>query len=197
MPLSNYRELLPRMIDHLRGCNQDRIPINALKDAGREFCRRTEAWRIELDPIDIVADQAEYDFDTEIPWDATILRMIWVKTGGTTSDPIPDSYYVMVDDTTMEFQDSVIPSAALTDGLVVKMALMPRLSSVELSEWFLEHWAEAIVGGALSRLLQQEKKPWYNPELAKQFFLDWRRGLCHAKAEVTRGNKPGPDYVYG
>lgn len=197
MPLSNYSELYPRMVDDLPGCNQDRIMLNALKDAGRLFCRKTEAWRVELDPIDIVADQATYDLDTVIEFDAVVLRFLWVKTGGDDADPIPDSYYLLNGETTLEFQDDVVPDAALTDGLIVKLALLPRLGTVELDEGFMERHAEAIVGGAMATLLKKKGKPWYNPDLAAEYFLDWRRGLCEATAEVTRGNKPGPDYLYG
>ena len=52
----------------------------------------------------------------------------------------------------------------ITDDLIVKVVLLPRLFTTELAGWFMERWAEGIVSGAISALKSQTKKAWSDPD---------------------------------
>lgn len=94
MIISKYVDYLDQIVMYVAGCPNALI-LNALKQAGRKFCKDSEAWRTEL-PIDIVEDQSEYDLP--LPTSTLLKRIVdapdcekgGVRLLGTLLDPEVD-----------------------------------------------------------------------------------------------------------
>jgi len=84
--LATYSTLYPLLIPRLNGLD---IPtaLQALQEAGREFCRDTELWREDFDPF--VAGEWQQDYKLTLPSAVTaeIQRVTYVKVNGTPWEP--------------------------------------------------------------------------------------------------------------
>lgn len=77
----------------------------------------------------------------------------------------------------------------ITDGLIVKVVLVPRLNCTELASWFMEKWAEALINGAKASLMIQPKKTWSDPDRARLFAFEYDRYKALAIREKTTEHK--------
>ena len=160
----------------------------ALKEVAREFCIKTEAWRSELDPIDIVAEETAYDL--RVKAEAAVHRLFLVEIDGVEIDP---SLFALSDNGwQIVLDDSIEPASAITDGLVVTIVLRPFADCTEYDEWFLDRYAETIVAGTKSRLFFQRKTPWYDPDSAKRFDREYVTGRSLARRETYTKHTMAP-----
>lgn len=182
--ISNYSDLLPLVVPELPGCPEPLI-LQSLRQAGRDLCGESEAWRDTIE-MNIVASQSDYVL---VPiWDAEIRRIIEVRVGGTTSAEISPSLYEFTPSTNTLTLDSE-PSAALTDGLVVKVALVPTLFANELAGWFMERWNEGVVAGCKAMLMLMPGKKWTNQPLSQKYLHDFAHSVALARHEIVGQSK--------
>lgn len=188
--ISGYSDLLPYMAVDLPGNPAQAVMLNALRRAGRDFCETTEAWLIELDPINLVADQKSYTIT--IPNSATIYRIDEVRLNtedgvdaGNDAIKQDSSTYEFIQPSTLKFKTA--PAASVTDGLEVDVIIVPPIDFQEdFDEWFMERWHEAILDGAMYLMLMQVKKPWSNPAGAAEYKMRFRTAMNRAKAERSK-----------
>ena len=157
--ITTYPALYPLLTPELPGIEPVQM-LQQIQVTAREFFRDTECWRDELSPVNIVVDKTTYALPKL--YDAMIHRIIWVTTGGTTSDPIPVDDYDLIEDYMLELANA--PSAALADGLVVKAVFIPYLFSSEIPTFLMEKRGEAIAAGVKAALMVQNNKKWSDPE---------------------------------
>ena len=172
------------------------VAFNAIRNAAIEFCEKSWVYRVTLDPIDIVADTAEYALspgaglkpakvirawhdDVEIfPQTTQELSLRYAQW--TTEEGTPQWF-------TQRKPESVIlvpiPTAALTDGLDIELAIKPARSSTGILDEIYEKYLEEIAYGAKFKLFAMKSKPWSDATLA----AGWRAAFDEAcgTARVT------------
>jgi hypothetical protein len=191
----NVASLQSRMILDLPGCPEV-LRVQALQDALHKFCKESEAWREELDPIDLVDGQVEYDLVPQ--FDAHVHLIEWVKvntedgvTEGTDPDPLDKDLYTLTigDPDVLTLDDNLEPTEDITDALTVKAVLVPEMGTLDVAEWFANRYWEHILAGAKAIRMMDRKKRWSDPQRGaeiQQVFLD---GISEAKNDNRRDGK--------
>lgn len=189
--MDSLYDLLPDLFIELPNCPEQLIKQH-LRLIAREFCRETEAYRIELDPIDIVSGTVEYNLNTGT--NGSISRIIWVKKGDNITDandqtnPLSPGDYYLKDEWTLVLYSE--PSSSITDGLIVKVAIRPDFDEdASLPPWFLERYADRLISGVKSKLLRMNNKPWTDRGLAGLYSNEYNSGIIDAKQENFRDYK--------
>jgi hypothetical protein len=193
---ASFSDLLEFILQDVPGCSRY-LALQHLQQAARYFCIETEAWQEKLAAIDLEEDTVLYTLSTD--YDAEIRRIlkVWIRTEtdvtngdeGTLQDY---DKYTFTPAATLELDDSIEPQADVTDGLVVKVVLVPYLSTdvgtVEteagISPTFLNLWAEAFIARAKHTLLIMPRKLWSDPNLAAYWLAEYRKQVTAAKTET-------------
>jgi len=165
------------------------IPANAaiihLQETARRFFRRTQVWVADL-TFDSVASQAAYELDLSGEVDAgttpKVSRIQYVTYNGA---PIhPQAYYLRESDGYLVFNTGAIPGEAITDGIVVKLSIVPATDGTDFPSEYVERYIDGLVGGALARLLKTPGRPYSNPSASREFLTDYNRDLVQARIDV-------------
>jgi hypothetical protein len=194
------------MVPELPGCPENFI-LQAIKKTVRKFCQDTDAWREQLASIDLVEGQLPYVLTPT--WEAEIKHIIEVRINtedgiaesniGALIDPKLYTFYgeastrlgVAIVKNTLYLDESLEPAEDVTDGLEVKISLVPELNTddKEIDMNFLVRWSEAIIGGSIWWLMTLKGRKWSDPQRAPLFLLDYNRGLSRARRETAGGQK--------
>lgn len=191
MQIARYQDIIPKISPWLPQCDTNFV-LQQLREAGRVFCERSEAWEHDIVPVDLVEDQTDY---TIVPsWDARINRILEVRIN--TEDGVDngdegalqdeDSYEFILP-STLSFTNA--PSSSVTDGLDVKVSLVPEPDSDDVDESFLDRWEWGIRALALSKMLLMKKRPWSDPDNALDFKQQYLTALNKARLETGRKYK--------
>lgn len=180
---------------------------NAVLNACIEFCDDTHWVVHEQDPIDLVADQAAYDF--VLPDDNEIARVISVHNGSNRLQPYSElglseisSWRTLTGEPLGYYQDDIhelklvpIPTEATTETLKVVLALRPTRTATVVNSDLYDLWAEAIAHGARARLHELPRQPFSDLVLAAKCRSEFDRAKGRAKVQRNRGLATGPLYV--
>jgi len=155
-----YADLVSRMARDIPNFDHQDT-LEALQDAGREFCNLSEAWYENLASINIVADQQSYTLSTNYQARFKRIKAVHILSStdvanGDEGQLMDVSYYKLVLPKTLKFDVNHTPSTAVTGGLVVEVVLVPNMASNELPAWVIDRWAEAIIGKAMYELLKPQ-----------------------------------------
>lgn len=148
------------------------VAINALRKAAIEFCDRSRVWVIDHDPIDLIAEEATYQFS---PNNGTVVIRVeeaWVsgmditpaarldvqRNANWTSMLGTPKHYLQ--ENTEELILFPKPVSALSGALTLKVSLKPSRKSTGIEGWLVEKWLDDIVHGAMWKLLEMPSKPW-------------------------------------
>ena len=170
----NYEDLLPEILPMVAGCS-DTLILNNIRSAAIEFCEKSGVYQEELDPITTV--DGLYQYDLEAPSGARIHKILWVTFEGGDLEPISTTlleqrlpkwrtsnqkgkpiYYVKDSLTTISLVP--IPSATVPSSTNVRAILKPTHTSTACSDQVMSEYRDAIVNGALFRLLRIPSKDW-------------------------------------
>jgi len=181
--INNYAGLADIVRMDVPGADEGAIRI-ALRESGRSFCLKTEAWREEIS-IDAVED--ETDYDVEFSAGTTIARVIKIEVNGS---ELSCSSYDFSTSNVLELNTAPLVDESGDGGeIVVMAALIPLLNKDEISDIIVARYGEAIAAGAVARLARSPKKPYSSPDafaLAISIFND---GVTRAKQELVRDRK--------
>jgi hypothetical protein len=180
--MATYDSLVKEVLPYVPGC-PDSLVINHLRAATIEACEKSKAYVQDLDPISTVAGVFEYDFDQ--PTGTDVHRILWMIHAGDDLDPIsprslelnfpdwrnrssiPRVYLQKNPDT---FWLVPVPTSASTDAVVLSVALKPTRSSNNISTDFSTDYRDAIIYGALYRLLRIPAKDWSDSTAASDYY---------------------------
>jgi hypothetical protein len=87
------------------------------------------------------------------------------------------------------------PTTNVTDGIEVKVVLMPTESTTVFPESIYRNYKESIVAGALWYLLSMQNEAWSNPQLATQKLSEYQQGIFSAKGQRMVDFMPGPKRI--
>lgn len=149
-----------------------------LRNAAIEFCERSKAHVVTLDPITSVADQMAYvialDADTEL---VELVAVRWLDEKLTPKSPhfLEEKYddwesetgtpehYTQVDTENVMLVPA--PGTAETDGIRIRAAIKPGIAATGVHDWLFSQYRPAICAGAKAKMMAQLDKPWSKPDL--------------------------------
>ncbi len=202
--ITAYADLYPLIVPELPGCPEPVI-LQALKKTFRKFCQDTDAWREQLASIDLTEEQLNYDLASAFEADIRHIVEVRINTeegieeGNVGALIKPSLYTYFPEDTirlettydagTLLLDDSLEPAEDVTDGLEVKVSIIPGINADEIDFTFLTHWSDAVIGGTIWWLMTMKDRKWSDPNRAPLFMLDYNRGVSRARGETVGGHK--------
>lgn len=159
-----------------------------------EFCRKTQVWQMDLDPIDIVAGQQVYTMT--LPTDADLSKVMRVIIDGVDQIPLSEkpagssfgyAPYYTVNISTNQITLVKSPLDNVPAGLQICIALKPTITAFQVPEILLSQYPEAISYGALGNLCAMVGRPFSDFEMAKQYREDFRHAINSAASDALYG----------
>lgn len=176
----------------------------SLREAAREFCRVTQYWVEELSPVDLVADQGAYTLTLpsgSMLTDLNEVRADGRPLGATTRKKLTagDSRWPDRAGTPREYYREGAaglrlvpkPATASTAGLTVHAVLGPGFDAAELPDLLVNDHGEALVHGALARLLAIPGKSWSDGGLAAYHSTMFLEAMREASSRAADGYVTG------
>jgi hypothetical protein len=197
-------DFFPRILPHVITC-PDPVAEQALVDAAIEFCGKTNIIRFTPDAVSTAIGTSTYDFD--IPTYQTYVRAVYVKVNGdliapstTLSQPLVDTansapthFFVTQNESELLLNLYPTPDAVYT--LEMSIVLQPTRDAKFLDDDLFDYWQEALVHGALYRLIGTMGQPYSDPNLARMHGSQAYH-LCHnARIEGNMGRVVGSSSV--
>lgn len=202
--LSAFYDLL---MPELPGITPPMVDLHLVAVA-REFCEKTNAWRATFDPVNLVADLAEYDLEpSESQSEAVRIErltindvLLWDRSWNADKpdDAAPTypnhlpPFTIDGDLLTLTLIADEIPTAAAAGGLVAVGSMKPKVAATQLPDFLLTVHSEAIRYGTLARLLRMGKKPWADRELSVFYDQKYQQALNYAANNADQGNTRRP-----
>lgn len=198
----NWIDLLDDVHADLPGCPRALV-IQKVREIVIDFCKHTQAWQFQMDPISIVADQQDYDLLTQPNCAVidTVLEVRWSTTeaasvvrAGRPLKPVRDFLVTSRKDTIrlVRTPSQTITAAGDTKGLLVKVALKPdRDSDGADDEGFdriWEDWRDAFMMGAKGLLQVMPRQTWTDEKNGEKNRDRYLRERTKARIEVSRNS---------
>lgn len=179
-------------------------------NACRDLCDRSMLWVQELDPIDVVADVAEYQLSLTT---ADIAGADRATFNGKKIDPVsetaldedltqeepdtwrdktvdvPERFFVTVD---KKIRLVYTPNAALSGGLKVWVYIMPLITAIEVPAFIWENFKDMIADGARGRLKSILDMPWTDLNAASGYLNSFEAQMPAAREKKHKGFQRAP-----
>lgn len=187
----------------LPGMPPSNLVDQKLRDAAIQLCSEGRVHRNDLDLMDVVAGQADYDLDTDDPNNVEVfeLREVWLdgrhltpKTPGQlhylygqswhTLSGNP-SYYLCREPKVVTLVR--IPDTNVAGGLRVEVVFAPTLEAKGVVDWVYDQYATAIVCGAKSMLMSMTRKPWTDLQMASVYESKFKETIDAESFRAQRG----------
>jgi hypothetical protein len=193
-----WSELYDLVMPDLPGC-----PFAAVNSALRQstivFCEQSLAWKEEHPPVAVLPATAEYAFIP--PTGAAVHAVTYAQFNGKEISPhmgephfatrawrnqTGTPQYVLGGATSLR----LVPEPDTAGTLTMVVALKPSASAAGIHEVLFNEYREAIVHGALARLMLSPRKPYTNTQLAQyhqqQFAIETAMAGTRAARSYTR-----------
>lgn len=200
--MATYEVLLPEVLTMVPGC-PDTLAENTIRSAAIEFCERSLAYRVDLDPVTTVKNLFEYDL--EPPTGTTVHEIISIVHNGSQlaagtpklldlrmptwrKDAGEPKYYVKVSPSL--FWLAPVPAETKALSTTIRVALKPTYTSDAIDDEVLNDYHSAIVNGALYRLLRMPSREWTDLTGAQVYGSLFEQEVAAAKKRADFGNAP-------
>ena len=168
-----------------------------VRTAAAEFAKRSTALRKTVE-IDAQAGVTEYPIceDCEL-----IVKVISVEVGGRRLLPDPGRPCSCAQGV-FWFEDCCLrlgwtPTVDEKGAISVRVAVAPRADACEIDrEFFHDLHRQAIIDGALSRILMMPNQPWTNAALARVAQAEFERSAGEARRDALMGSTAGPFFAH-
>lgn len=211
-----YESLLPEILPMVPGC-PDTLIENNIRSAVIELCEKTGVYQAELDPVTTVNGIFEYDL--EAPNQTAVHKIMWVVHEGRDLEPIStnlleqrkpkwrDTNYYGEPEYYVKQSQSIfwlvpVPNETKASSTVLRVQLKPTHQSTACDDDVMNDYRDAIVAGALFRLLRLPSKDWTDfagaqvyGSLFNEHLTDAERRARHADEGVARKVKYGGLYA--
>ena len=185
MANSLYDTCLPDVLPFTKDCPPV-VAINAIRNASIEFLKKTQAWQIDLTPMDVTAGIGDYALDTNtaMPTTTELCGIMFASYGGwpivgKSADELAKiyrwydwrnwqgdpRYYHQVEYNKI----FVVPqpvNTTTTQPLSVRVAVCPTRTSTGMDSVLQEMHYEAICVGARARLYEMAGQPFADANMA-------------------------------
>ena len=198
--MANFSSLVKEILPYVSMCPDSLVETN-IRAATIEFCERSKAYTLDLDPITTVAGVYEYDFDQ--PSGTEVHQILWMTYDGHDMDPIsprslelnyPDwrdrtaRPHVYLQKTPSTFWVVPVPQTTLTSGLIAGVALKPTRTTSNVDTAFSNTYRDGITYGALYRLLRMPNKEWTDVPAAREYLAQFNQEIQQAELRARGGD---------
>jgi hypothetical protein len=197
--MTKYSELLPDVLPDVPGAPRG-LAIRRIRDAAIEFCRETQIWEEELDPIRIREGVLDYDIEGDQLECAEIDAIRRVERF-TDNDSLRErkreaemfpfqDYQLARDDQDAKFIIRLLASPSSTmDGrlMLLLVGLRPSRTADSINDRIFDDWYDALAHGAKFKLMQIPGKEYTNLKGAQYHEQEFQRGIAKARIELNRG----------
>jgi len=199
----SYETLLPEILPMVAGC-PDTLIENNIRASAIDFCERSGAYQLELDPITTVANIHEYDL--EAPSGTTVHKIMWATFDGKDLEPISTNlleqrkpnwrdadnagkpeYYVKQSSSLVWLVPT--PNVTMVSSTILRAQLKPTHSSTACDEQIMNEYRDAIVNGALFRLLRMPNQDWYDPSGAQMYGALYAEAITKAERKARHADE--------
>jgi hypothetical protein len=188
------------VIPYVPGCSEP-LAQQALLDAAIAFCEESQVIRARLDSFPTVNAQVGYTLVAplgqqvarvlEVRVDGRPIPMVMAEDVGMISDAVgrPMACYTDATDSTFELRLFPVPDGVYQ--VQVTAALRPTRDATEVEDDLFNLWSDALVSGALARLMAVPAQPFSNPALAGGYSVAALSAARRAKVEGSFGRVRG------
>lgn len=203
--MKTYDQFLDGVMPYVPSCPLE-MAVHAIRETVVDLCERSLLIQRDHDPVDVIANTVDYDFDAPTGYKVAKIMRAWYKDQElipTAPDDINDpSLYnqqlagvtiskdapkiiIQKDDAT--FSVLPVPKDTLRGAITMRVALKPLRSSTSIEDFVFEDYAETVYAGARFRLLTVPAKPYTNPDLAMVNQNMYVAGVNAARQRAARG----------
>tara|TARA_E500000305_G_scaffold106762_1_gene105821 strand:- start:859 stop:1533 length:675 start_codon:yes stop_codon:yes gene_type:complete len=193
--MASFSSLVKEILPYVPMC-PDSLVEQHLRAATIEFCERSKAYILDMDPFNTISGVYEYDFD--IPVGTEVHQVLLMTHDGNDMDPIsprslelnyPDwrdktgQPHVYLQKTPTTFWIVPVPSGS--KQVIASVALKPTRTSNNIDTTISNQYRDAIIYGALYRLLRIPNKEWTDigasQEYSFQFSIEAKQAELRAR----------------
>jgi len=170
----SYEALIPEIAPHLYGC-PDMLIENSIRAAVIELCEKAHVYQTELDPLTTVS--GIYEYDLEAPSGTSVHKVLWISHHGKDLEPVTSalleqrlpkwretdqagvpSYFIKQSSSVVWLAPT--PSTTSAASTIIRAILKPTHTSKSCDNDVMNDYRDAIVNGALFRLLRIPNRDW-------------------------------------
>jgi len=147
----------------------------AIRAAIIEFCEKSSAYQLELDPVTTPAGVYEYEFDT--PAQTSAHKVIWASYDGKDLEPLSTTLLeqrlpqwrdsgnqgtpeYVVKHSASTFRIAPVPNTTVSNSTILRVALKPTQTSSACDVSVIDNYRDTIINGAIFRLLRMPNQAW-------------------------------------
>ena len=202
--MATFESLLPDVLPSVYGCS-DPVAIAAIRSSAIDFCTKSEVYQQELDPVTTVAKI--YEYDLEPPKNAVVHKILLLINDGQKLEPVstglleqrlPDwrdkanagipKYFVQQSQSL--FYLAPMPATTKVESVLLRAVLKPTADALLLDDEIINNHKDAIVNGALFRLLRTPAKVWTDYQAAQMYAALYAEGVKEAENKARSSNTP-------
>lgn len=188
---------VPHILPSVIGC-PDFSVRSAVVEAAIEFCTKSHAWTEVLDLLYMSNGTHSYELDLPKDSRAVLIKNVWCASGElvpATIDQIVAAipawqtamgtprFYNQLNWEEMRVYPT--PNSPTAAALTVRAALAPKRTATGFPDSFADRYFQAIVSGALARLVAVPGQAWSNPQLGAYNQALFDRAVADAKVEMA------------
>lgn len=198
--MASYNSLVKEILPYVPTC-PDTLVETTLRSATIEFCEKSKAFVLDLDPIAAISGVFEYDFD--VPAGTAVHQILWLTFNGEDLDPIsprslelnypdwrdkssiPQVYLQKTPDT---FWLVPIPNTTQSNAIQMSVALKPTRTTNNIDTTFSNDYRDGIIYGTLYRLLRMPSREWSDPLAARDYLALFNQEVQQAELRARGGD---------
>lgn len=196
--MASYSSLVKEVLPYVPLCPDSLVEQN-IRSAAIEFCERSKAYILDMDPFNTTAGVYEYDFD--VPTGTEVHQVLYMTEDGNDMDPIsprslelnyPDwrdrtgNPHVYLQKTSTTFW--VVPVPSGSRQIIASVALKPTRTSNNLDTNITNQYRDAIIYGALYRLLRIPNREWTDVGAAREYLVQFNNEITQAELRARGGD---------
>lgn len=196
--MAAYSSLVKEVLPYVPLC-PDSLVEQHLRAATIEFCERSKAYILDMDPFNTIAGVYEYDFD--IPTATEVHQVLYMTHDGNDMDPIsprslelnyPDwrnrtgNPHVYLQKSSSLFWIVPVPSGA--KEVIASVALKPTRTSNNIDSTISNQYRDAIIYGTLYRLLRMPSREWTDVGAAREYLAQFNNEITQAELRARGGD---------
>jgi len=205
--MASYDLFLPYVLPDAPGCPEI-AATQAIRSAAIDFCERSLILQRDHDPVTVVKNVIDYDFDPPITGTlVTKLMRAWFERDElevvapdmvsdptvynatfSNANPMTGKTKQIIQKDERTFSVFPKPDATYANVLTMRVALKPTRTSTTCEDVLFEDYAEFIAHGAKARLCMTPGKSYTNPEVAALGNVMFMQGINRALQRAVRGH---------
>jgi hypothetical protein len=188
------------MLPYLIGCPEP-LAQQALVDSAIDFCSRTNAVSVNLDPITVIRNIATYEVETPPQTRVSAVQRVWYDNKALLPAPYEQATDIYNQPNGSprfffgEYVDEIYsitlvptPDKNLRNGLRIRTSLIPVRSATQVHDILFDRYAEGIVHGAIAIVAAIPDQSYSDLTLAAASAVRARAETALARGEALHGN---------